>query len=241
MSHGIERAAYLVGTVLLVGAVVVLVQTVRKWQDPTFSQPPVAFRPFAELLDHSRSEAASQAKASDAPLIKAAKDLALYLSPPPKPKPARKSSVEARIAAVPALEAGPETPSPKFELHGISYHRSRPEASMAMVWMPDTGRRWVRQGTRVGHIVIEQIEPDRIVYRGGETRREMALDMDKASETFAQYFRPTLPLRISDAPRQANSKVAPRRRYLLGRSQTARTDRAAPAGSPARRSSNGRR
>ena len=47
---------------------------------------------------------------------------------------------------------------------------------MALVWEPAGGRRWVRQGDRLGHFVIHKIHGDKIVYRAGDQLRETALD-----------------------------------------------------------------
>ena len=127
----------------------------------------------------------------ESPLVQQARAFALYLNPPAPPnKVARRpDSREERITAE-TPRAKPASSSPKFELHGISYRRSRPDRSMALVWEPGGDRRWVRQGARFGHIVIVEITGDSIVYRDGQQRREMALASAERLTRYAQRRRP---------------------------------------------------
>ena len=47
---------------------------------------------------------------------------------------------------------------------------------MALVSEPGSGTRWVKQGERLGHFVLEKVERGTIVYRQGDRLREMAVD-----------------------------------------------------------------
>jgi hypothetical protein len=64
--------------------------------------------------------------------------------------------------------ARPAEPKPKFTLVATSYYRSRPEQSMALVSEPGSGSRWVKQGTHLGHFVVEKVERGMVVYRDGD-------------------------------------------------------------------------
>jgi hypothetical protein len=140
----------------------------------------------SDSLVESLRKTARQEDVPEAPLVKVARDFALYLNPPVKPDPALSSPKLEVAAMTTAVEVAPAVSSPKFELHGISYHSLRPEESMALVWLPDVGRKWVRQGTQLGHVIIEQITSSSILYRDGQASHEMALDLELASTRFAR-------------------------------------------------------
>jgi len=123
--------------------------------------------PLNEKLQKSLRDAAAASEIPDTPLVKAAREFALCLNPPAKPKPGAPATGKG-IAVASAPQVQPAATSPKFALHGISYHRSKPAESMALVCEPDGGRRWVRQGAQLGHIVIEKIGSSSIVYHEGQ-------------------------------------------------------------------------
>jgi hypothetical protein len=140
-----------------------------------------------------------------APLIQQAQAFALYLNPPVRPASSsgkEKDQLRQPVAndgreITSATRAKPVSSSPKFELHGISYYRSDPQRSMALVYEPGGGRRWVRQGTQLGHLVVERIDSDSIVYREGAQTLVMALAACEVLERFAKVSGST------SAPKQA--------------------------------------
>jgi hypothetical protein len=120
------------------------------------------------------------------PLVRQAQIFAAYLNPPPasKRKPSsRPIEKEAVVAQTP--EVKPANPSAKFKLHGISYRPSRPEDSMALVWEPGTGHRWVKEGAQLGHITIVEINGDSVLCTDGTNTRAMALDLNQTGAVFA--------------------------------------------------------
>lgn len=130
------------------------------------------------------------------PLIQQAEAFALYLNPPHVP-PMPSDRTQDNIAIAPPTGAskqqtattaaiGPPSSSPKFELHGISYYRVNPDRSMALIYEQGGVRRWVRQGDKLGHLLIERIDGDRLVYRDGEEILAMALAPTEAVAQFAQ-------------------------------------------------------
>jgi len=102
------------------------------------------------------------------PLVKQAEAFALYLSPPkPKRTIAPPRPTTSRIPSPPAPV------SAKFRLIGTSYYASHPEMSLALIDEPGKGFHWVKQGSEVGHLVIEQIKDGVLVVQDGQRTFEL--------------------------------------------------------------------
>jgi hypothetical protein len=105
------------------------------------------------------------------PLVKQAEAFALYLNPPPKPEP-----------SVPKERSEPRPVGPvtaKFKLIGTSRHVVQPELSLALIDEPGKGLYWVRQFSKVGHLIIEQIKDGLIVVRDGKNTFELVAERPK--------------------------------------------------------------
>ena len=104
------------------------------------------------------------------PLVKQAEAFALYLNPPPKPKPE------------PSVPEGKSEPRPvgpvtaKFKLIGTSRHVLQPELSLALIDEPGKGLYWVRQFSKVGHLIIEQVKDGLVVVRDGKNTFELVAE-----------------------------------------------------------------
>jgi len=104
------------------------------------------------------------------PLVKQAEAFALYLNPPPKPKPE------------PSVSDGKSEPRPvgpvtaKFKLIGTSRHVLHPELSLALIDEPGKGLYWVRQFSKVGHLIIEQVKDGLVVVRDGKSTFELVAE-----------------------------------------------------------------
>jgi hypothetical protein len=132
------------------------------------------------------------------PLVQQAQAFASYLNPPPASRPpvggaaaaktdARAAAPEGQSTVVRASEVKPASPSsPKFELHGISYYRSKPEQSMALVCEPGGSRRWIRQGAQFGHLTVERIDSDSVLCRDGTRTLVMSLASQETLTKFAR-------------------------------------------------------
>ena len=120
-----------------------------------------------EKFSKAKGDKDRRSESQISPLVKEAQAFALYLNPPPKktePRPIRKKTTPPR----------PQGPvSPKFELIGVSYYASHPELSLALIDEPGKGTRWVRQSSRVGHLIIEQVKDGLVVVRDGERTFEL--------------------------------------------------------------------
>jgi hypothetical protein len=200
------RVLYTIGIASLMSAGLILTLWIRDGQEATFPVGPMltAVEQFRQSEGGNRPDDHQQTS----PLVQEAQSLALYLNPPTVPSPPAKDQVLQAAskpggAAVAAAEPRPQTTSPKFELHGISYYRTDPNQSMALICEPGGGRRWVRQGDLLGHIIIERIDSDGLVCRDGTQIQNVALASSEAILRFAQKVdeRPRLP-KQSDSPNQ---------------------------------------
>jgi hypothetical protein len=144
------------------------------------------------------------------PLIQQAEIFAAYLKPVAVPVAAAKQTPATMPAptkptvATATPEVKPASSSPKFELHGISYYRQKPEQSMALVVEPGGARRWVRPGDQLGHLTVERIDCNSVVCRDGTQTQVVAL---AANEAITKYARSIKSTGAVSAPRQAQNKV----------------------------------
>jgi hypothetical protein len=140
-----------------------------------------------EKFNQSSAQRQKNIQEVSSPLMQQAEAFALYLNPPAPPKPEPEPApVEKKQVAIQRPDVRPVQLSPKFELHGISYYRSKPEASMALVWEPGSGYRWIKQREKLGHFVVEQVKSTSIVYRDGQRTHEMAFVPGRTSTRVAR-------------------------------------------------------
>lgn len=111
-------------------------------------------------------------------------------------QPAKPQEGQVLVAAA----VQPTASSAKFELHGISYYRADPDQSMALVCEQGGARRWVRQGDQLGHLSVERIDRDSLVYREGAETHVMALASGEVVAQFAKTIEDALPRKPSVVP-----------------------------------------
>ncbi len=103
------------------------------------------------------------------PLVQQARKFANYLNPPPPPKSARPAPVSNNRPSIrPQTEV-----SAKFDLLGTSYYPLRPELSLALIDEPGKGLRWIRQSSKIGHLVVEEVNDGKVVIRDGTRTYEL--------------------------------------------------------------------
>ncbi|UCG57258.1 MAG: hypothetical protein JSU70_20625 [Phycisphaerales bacterium] len=107
------------------------------------------------------------------PLVEQAGLFALYLDPPPAPAPRNPGQ---RITAEATERPRPPTVSAKFKLIGTSFYAARPESSLAFIDEPGKGLRWVRQGSQIGHLIIDEIKDGLIVYKDGQNAMQLSVE-----------------------------------------------------------------
>jgi len=121
-----------------------------------------------EKFNEARGDRVKDSRHEVSPLVKQAEAFALYLNPPPKPKT---ESLASRSKPRPK---GPV--SPKFKLIGTSLYALHPELSLALIDEPGKGLRWLRQSSKVGHLIIEQVKDGLVVVRDGEKTFELVAE-----------------------------------------------------------------
>jgi len=124
-----------------------------------------------ERFSKAQRQNNTESKDQISPLVKQAEAFALYLNPPP-PK-------RAVAYHKPTATPRPKTVSAKFELIGTSYYASHPELSLALIDEPGKGSHWVRQSSKVGHLVIEQVKDGLVVVRDGKRTFELTAERPK--------------------------------------------------------------
>jgi hypothetical protein len=188
-------------SVLICAGLVFLLCVVQLLEDaPETKQNPRL--PIAERF----SQAETRAHFASTAIVKQAEAFALYLNPP---EPQKKRLAVLRNSSKQTISAvKPVRLTAKFRLVATSYYRFKPDESMALVSEPGTGYRWIKQGARLGHFVVEKIERGRIIYQNGDWRGEMAVDT-KVSGHPTQAHQPT--------PVQDQTSTAPSRSSILAK------------------------
>ena len=123
-----------------------------------------------EKFKQAKGATSTQDKGQTSPLIQQAKAFALYLNPPPKPKP------KVPTRPQPSIPRPTAAVSAKFELKGTAYYASRPELSIALIDEPGKGSHWVGQSSKVGHLVIEQVKDGLVVVQDGQRTFELVVN-----------------------------------------------------------------
>jgi len=124
-----------------------------------------------EEFKKAKGTGSRKTKDEKSPLVKEAESFAKYLNPP-KPKPARKPSKTRKSKPKPR----PKRVSVKFKLVGTSYYASNPDLSLALIDQPGKGLRWVRSGSKVGHLLIEKIADGSIMVKDGAKEIELVAE-----------------------------------------------------------------
>jgi hypothetical protein len=86
----------------------------------------------------------------ETPLIKQARAFALRIDPPPPPEPVKPQQPSETPRPQVAISA-------KFKLIGTSYHFGDEADSWALVDEVGKGLHWVKQGNKVGYLIIERV------------------------------------------------------------------------------------
>jgi hypothetical protein len=121
------------------------------------------------VLESLNKSAVAADTGAVSPLVQQAEKFAAYLNPPPTPK--REKPVPARNNHTPIRPTQPVTA--KFELLGTSYYPDRPELSLALIDEPGSGLRWIRQSSKIGHLIVEQVMDGKVTIRDGTNTYEL--------------------------------------------------------------------
>ena len=124
-----------------------------------------------EKFNKTVGNKATRSRDQTSPLVQQAGAFALYLDPPkPKtPRPATGRTTD--------IVSGPSV-TPQFKVIGISYYKERPNLSIVLIDEPGKGLHWVRQSSKVGHLLIEQIKDGLIVVKDAKRTFELAAEQN---------------------------------------------------------------
>ena len=125
-----------------------------------------------ETFNKAKGKNSAKDESQISPLVKQAEAFALYLNPP-KPKKAPPTRRTDRPSIIPRP---PAPVSPKFKLIGTSHYASHPELSLALIDEVGKGLRWVRQSSKLGHLIIEQVKDGLVVVRDGKRTFELVAE-----------------------------------------------------------------
>ncbi len=123
------------------------------------------------VIEQFNTAIGNQAKTSESrssPLVQQATAFALYLNPKPKEPSAVRDTGGIMPLSLPT--------SPKFTVVATSYYEVQPELSLALIDEPGKGLHWVRQSSKVGHLVIEQVRDSLVIVKGGKETFEIAVE-----------------------------------------------------------------
>jgi hypothetical protein len=131
------------------------------------------FLKLPSIREKFENVADNKAKAGESPvppLVEQAEAFALYLNPL-KP-PVEKASIGPKTTNI----ASKLPVTPKFKVFATSYCAGYPELSQALIDEPGRDRRWVRQSSKVGHLLIEQVKDGVIVVKSSDNTFEIPVE-----------------------------------------------------------------
>ncbi len=106
------------------------------------------------------------------PLVKQAMAFALYLDPPPPPE--KKAPVGRKVEPE-KKKKQPLAVSSKFKLVATAVDASLLGQSWALISEDGAGLKWVKQGSTVGHAVIEKVTEGSIAVKDGSKKYELTV------------------------------------------------------------------
>jgi len=108
---------------------------------------------------------ASDGQDKTSPLVRQAEAFSEIINPTIRAEaPTGRTTIQTPRPSVPA----PRKSSTKFDVIGMSYSASNPQASFAYIRLPDKTERWVQRGSQVGHWVVKEITASSIVCWDGQ-------------------------------------------------------------------------
>ena len=178
-------------------------QMLKDAPEVKYSSEPSIRERVLQVVEHSEKSN----RVTTQPLVKQAEAFAIYLNPPVSPKPSK--AVVSNNSRQTISRNNPVELSPKFTLTATSYYRSKPQESMALVWEPGIGFHWIKQGSKLGHFVIDKIERGTVVYRNGSLQGKMSVDTKVSIYTEQTHEATSVSIETRTSP--ARSSILPKR------------------------------
>ncbi len=159
--------AVVLAAVLFVSSVVFGVH--KDAEVEAFLKSPSIKEKFTETMGGAVKRPSDQSS----PLVENAQRFASIIDPP-KPTTPERPPVSTTPVATKAVE--PAQTSAKFRVLGTSYYQANPLMSLAFIDEPGKGLHWVRQGSEIMHLTIEEVKDGRIVVRDATGTSEMVAE-----------------------------------------------------------------
>ena len=136
-----------------------------------FLEQPSIREKFEDVADNKAKVVDSRVS----PLVEQAEAFAMYLNP--QKAAVEKTSIEPKTTSI----SNKLPVTPKFKVFATSYCVGSPDLSLALIDEPGKGRYWVRQSSKIGHLLIEEVKDGLVVVKGGQETFE--LEIEKMPET----------------------------------------------------------
>ncbi len=153
-----------------------------------------AVEAFKKAAGQKRTKGQNQVS----PLVKQAEAFAKYLNPPAKVSRPKKSSSRATTRKPATRPLGDV--SSKFELIATSFYESRPELSLALIDEPGKELHWIRQGGKVGHLIIEQVRDGSVTVLDGQRTFEMEVKRENVRRSLVKGESSAEPTEVPGPP-----------------------------------------
>jgi len=118
----------------------------------------------------------------DTPLVKQARAFALRIDPPPPPESVKKASAGGKQPVRPQVAV-----SAKFKLIGTSYLFGDNSQSWALIDETGKGIHWVKQGSKVGYLVIEKVGDGKVLINDNGKKYEISAERLTKPEVVKSY------------------------------------------------------
>jgi len=151
--------AVVLAAVLFVSSVVFGVQ--KDAEVEAFLKSPSIKDKFTQTMGGAVKRPSDQSS----PLVENAQRFASIMNPP-KPVPPVRPPAPTTPVVTKAVE--PAQVSAKFRVLGMSYYEANPQMSLVLIDEPGKGLHWVRQGSEIMHLTIEEVKDGRIVVRDAQ-------------------------------------------------------------------------
>ena len=159
--------AVVLAAVLFVSSVVFGVQ--KDTEVEAFLKSPSIKDKFTETMGGAVKRPSDQSS----PLVENAQRFASIMNPPKPTVPVRPPAPTTPVVTK-AVE--PASVSAKFRVLGTSYYDANPKMSLVFIDEPGKGLHWVRQGSDIMHLTIEEVKDGRIVVRDAQGTSEMVAE-----------------------------------------------------------------
>lgn len=164
-----------------------------------FLKLPSVKEKFEDVADNKAKTGESRVS----PLVEQAEAFALFLNP-------LKSTIQKAVKGAKTTNFADRLPvTPKFKVFVTSYCADNPELSLALIDEPGRGRYWVRQSSKVGHLLVEQVKDGLVVVKSSKETFELEIEQ-KPNTTPPNRTSPASSLRSSQGRLKSTSPASGR-------------------------------